>query len=158
MNTNTHILTIDTHLGELRTLVRSLPDSSVKESMLELIQSMTDEIFCAQTDFAALGNRVAELSKQLYAPIVHAQMGELCRYIDVDALNKSGVYSLEDFDRMLRKACESEGKVLGKFLHKYEKIGYLDFHGESKKRIFLHLRESYPSMRPYKYSNFAANF
>lgn len=158
MNTNTHILTIDTHLGELRTLVRSLPDTSVKESMLELIQSMTDEIFCAQTDFAALGNRVAELSQQLYAPIVHAQMGELCRYIDVDALNKSGVYSLEDFDRMLRKACESEGKVLGKFLHKYEKIGYLDFHGESKKKILEHLRTCYPTMRRYKYPNFAANF
>lgn len=158
MTTNTHILTIDTHLGELRELVRSLPDSSVKEKMLGLMASMTDEIFSAQTDFASLGDRVAELSKQLYEPVVHAQMGDVCRYIDIDALNKSGVYSLDDFDRMLRKACESEAKVLGAFLRQYKKIGYLDFHGENKKKILEHLQACYPTMRRYKYPNFAANF
>lgn len=158
MTTNTHILTIDTHLGELRELVRMLPDSSVKEKMLGLMVSMTDEIFCAQTDFASLDTRVAELSKQLYAPVVQAQMGEVCRYIDIDALNKGGIYSLEDFDRMLRQACESEAKVLGAFLRKYEKIGYLDFHKETKKKILEHLRACYPTMRRYKYTNFAACF
>ena len=158
MTTNTHILTIDTLLGELRELVRMLPDSSVKEKMLELMVSMTDRMCCAQTDFAVLGSQVAELSKQLYAPVVQAQMGEVCRYIDIDALNKGGIYSLEDFDRMLRQACESTAKELGAFLRQYKKIGYLDFHKETKKKILEHLRACYPTMRRYKYTNFAACF
>ena len=158
MTTNTHILTINTQLGELRELVRTLPDSAVKEKMLGLMASMTDEIFSAQTDFASLGTQVAELSKQLYAPVVHAQMGEICRYIDIDALNKVGTYSLEDFDKMLRQACESTAKELGAFLRKYKKIGYLDFHQETKKKILEHLQACYPTMRPYKYKNFAASF
>jgi len=158
MTTNAHILAINTHLGELRGLVCAIPDSALKADIIGVMESMTDEVFCAQTDFAAMGNKITDLSMQLYAPVVHAQMGEICRYIDLDALNKSGVYSLENFDKMLRKACESEAKVLGDFLRKYEKIGYLDFHSESKKSILLHLRECYPTMRPYKYSNFAANF
>jgi len=158
MTTNAHILTLNKHLGELRGLTCAIPDSALKADIMELIESITDEVFCAQTDFAAMGNKIEDLSKQLYAPVVHAQMGEICRYIDLDALNKSGVYDLENFDKMLRKACESEAKVLGDFLRKYEKIGYLDFHSESKKSILLHLRECYPTMRPYKYNNFAANF
>ena len=158
MTTNTHILTINTQLGELRELVRTLTDSAVKEKMLGLMASMTDEIFSAQTDFASLGTQVAELSKQLYAPVVHAQMGEICRYIDIDALNKVGTYSLEVFDKMLRQACASTAKELGAFLRKYEKIGYLDFHQESKKKILEHLQACYPTMRPYKYKNFAACF
>lgn len=158
MTTNAHILTLNTHLGELRGLACAIPDSALKADIIGLIESITDEAFCAQTDFAVMGNQIADLSKQLYAPVVHAQMGEFCRYIDLDALNKSGVYTLEDFDKMLRKACESEAKVLGDFLRKYEKIGYLDFHSESKKSVFLHLKECYPTMRPYKYTNFAPNF
>ena len=158
MTTNTHILTLNSHLGELRGLVRAIPDSALKTDILELLTSITDEVFCTQTDFAVMDAQMTELRKQIYEPVILAQVGELCRYIDLDALNKGGVYSLEDFDRMLRQACEGTAKELGTFLRKYEKIGYLDFHGESKKSIFTHLRVCYPTMRRYKYTNFAPNF
>lgn len=158
MTTNTHILTIDTYLGQMRALVRTMPQSAEKEQLIELTNAMTDEIFCAQTDFANLHNQIAELHRQLYEPVVRAQMGKRCRFIDVDALNKGGVYTLEEFEKMLCQACESEAKVLGAFLKKYRKIGYLDFHGENKKKIFTHLQDFCPTMRSYKYNNFTANF
>ena len=158
MTTNTHILTINDHLGQMRALVCALSQSAEKEQLMELANAMTDEIFCAQTDFADLHHQIAELNRQLYEPVMRAQMGKRCRYIDIDALNKGGVYTLEEFEKMLCQACESEAKVLGAFLNKYRKIGYLDFHAESKKKIFSHLHEFCPTMRPYKYNNFAANF
>ena len=157
MTTNSHILTIDTYLGQMRALVCAMPQSAEKEQLTELTNAMTDEIFCAQTDFADLHNQIAELHRQQYEPVVRAQMGKRCRYIDVDALNK-GAYKLEEFEKMLCQACESEAKVLGAFLKKYHKIGYLDFHGENKKKILAHLKEFCPTMRPYKYNNFTANF
>ena len=157
MNTNPHILAIDRYLGQVRECVCALPDSDEKERINNLLHAIIDEIFSAQTDFSALHNQIADLNQQLFEPIVHAQMGQQCRYIDIDALNK-GAYTLEQFEKMLYQACESEAKVLGAFLIKYAKIGYLDFHGENKKKIFMHLHEFCPTMRSYKYSNFVANF
>ena len=158
MTTNPHILTINTYLGQIRALACAMPQNTEKEQLMETVNAITDELFCAQTDFADLHNQIAELNRQLYEPVVRAQMGERCRYIDADALNKGGVYSLAEFEKMLCKACESEAKVLGAFLEKYHKIGYLDFHGENKKKIFTHLHEFCPTMRSYKYNNFSANF
>ena len=158
MKTNSHILAIDTYLGEMRGIVRALGNSPEKEALMNLAQAMTDEVFGAHTDFAEMNNQIADLHRQLYEPVVRAQAGEQCRYIDVDTLNKSGVYSLDEFEKMMRKACESEARVLAAFLRKYEKIGYLDFHGENKKRILAHLQECFPTMRLYKYPNFAAAF
>jgi hypothetical protein len=158
MTTNTHILALDTYLGQMRALVCAMPQSAEKEQLLELTNSMIDEVFCAQTDFAGLRSQISELNRQLYEPVLRAQMGKSCRYIDVDALNKAGIHTLEEFEKMLCQACESEAKVLGIFLRKYEKLGYLDFHGESKRKILAHLREFCPTMRQYGYKNFAANF
>ena len=158
MTTNTHILTLNTYLGQMRALVCAMPHCAEKEQLLELADTMTDEVFCAQTDFAGLHSRISELNRQLYEPVMRAQMGERCRYIDVDALNKVGIHTLEQFEKMLCQACESTAKELGLFLRKYEKLGYLDFHGESKKKILAHLREFCPTMRRYNYNNFAAYF
>ena len=158
MTTNAHILTIASHLGQMRALLCAIPESAAREQLIALADGMTDEIFCAQTDVADMGKQIAELNRQLYEPVVQAQMGKRCRYIDADVLNSKGVYTPEEFDKMLCKACEGTGKTLGTFLRKYEKLGYLDFHGESKRKILEHLQECYPSMRRYKYNNFIAYF
>jgi len=158
MTTNTHILALNTYLGQMRAMVCAMPQSAEQEQLLELTNSMIDEVFCAQTDFAGLRSQISELNRQLFEPVLRAQMGERCRYIDVDALNKAGIHTLEEFEKMLCQACESEAKVLGIFLRKYEKLGDLDFHGESKKKILAHLREFCPTMRQYGYNNFTANF
>ncbi len=153
-----HILTIASHLGQMRALLCAMPESAAREQLIALADGMTDEIFCAQTDVADMGKQIAELNRQLYEPVVQAQMGERCRYIDADVLNSKGAYTPEEFEKMLCKACESSAKVLGTFLRKYEKLGYLDFHGENKKQVLQHLRECYPTMRKYKYGHFADNF
>ena len=158
MTTNTHILALNTYLGQMRAMVCAMPQSAEQEQLLELVETMIDEVFSAQTDFAGLHSQIGELNRQLFEPVLRAQMGKSCRYVDVDALNKAGIHTLEEFEKMLCQACESEAKVLGIFLRKYEKLGYLDFHGESKKKIFAHLREFCPTMRQYGYNNFTANF
>ena len=71
-------------------------------------------------------------------------------YRIIGVLRQAGVFNGTQTDL--------SAKVLGAFLTKYAKIGYLDFHGENKKKIFMHLHEFCPSMRSYKYSNFVANF
>ena len=158
MTTNAHILTIDACLGEMRMVVHNMDKSAVKEELTELISHLTNELFAVHSDLAYAHHEICELRRQTYEPIIHAQAGMGCRYIDINALHREGIYSLDEFEKMLRKAAESTASTLGKFLHKYEKIGYLDFHGESKKNILNHLEECYPTMRKYKYKNFAANF
>ena len=82
----------------------------------------------------------------------------LCRYIDKDKLAETGVHTVEDFTKMLRKACEQDAKALGEFLRKYFKLGYLDFHGDSKKKIYEHLKECFPGTIKYSYPNFTQYF
>ena len=158
MNTNSHILTIDTYLGQMRSVVCGMAESPEKEQLTQLLAGITDELFEAHTDFAAMVAQIADLNRKLFEPVVRAQAGETCRYIDIDALNKGGVYTLEEFEKKLRQACESPASVLADFLRMYQKIGYLDFHKESKKSILKHLQECFPTMRRYGYTNFAANF
>ncbi len=158
MITNAHILTIDACLGDMRSIVRNMDESPEKQELTELISHLTHEMFAINTDLTHSQHELTELRRQIYEPFVRAQAGTVCRYIDLDTLNREGLYSLEEFDKKLRQAAESEARVLCDFLHKYEKIGYLDFHSESKKHIFMHLQECYPTMRQYKYNNFAANF
>lgn len=158
MITNAHILAIDACLGDMRGIVRNMDETPDKQELIELISRLTHEMFAINTDIAHAQHKLTELHRQIYEPFIQAQSGTVCRYIDLNALNREGLYSLDEFDKKMKQAAESEARVLCDFLHKYEKIGYLDFHAESKKSIFRHLRECYPTMRQYKYNNFAANF
>lgn len=79
-----------------------------------------------------------------------------CPYINADVLAEKGNYTVEQFQRMLRQACEQEAKVLVDFLIKQEKYGNLDFHGANMKAIYTTLRSKcFPTMRDYSYQNFA---
>ena len=42
MKTNSHILAIDTYLGEMRGMVRALENNPAKEALMNLVQAMTD--------------------------------------------------------------------------------------------------------------------
>lgn len=81
-----------------------------------------------------------------------------CRYIDKDKLVETGIHTLEEFTDKLRKACEQDAKYLGDFLTKYYKLGYLDFHGDGKKKIYEHLKECFPGAIKYSYPNFTQYF
>lgn len=81
-----------------------------------------------------------------------------CRYIDKDKLAETGIHTLENFMKMLRQASEQDAKTLGEFLRKYYKLGYLDFHGDSKKKIYEHLKACFPGAIKYSYTNFTLYF
>lgn len=80
-----------------------------------------------------------------------------CPYINGEELAKKGIYTVDDFQKKLRHACEQEAKVLVDFLIEHEKYGNLDFHGANMKAIYTTLRSKcFPTMRDYSYQNFAA--
>lgn len=81
-----------------------------------------------------------------------------CRYIDLDKIAETCIHTPEEFARSLRQACEQDAPALGAFLKKYFKLGYLDFHGDSKKKIYEHLKECFPDGLNYSYTNFTLYF
>ena len=91
-------------------------------------------------------------------PSALREAASACRYIDLDGLAATGIYTPEQFTKLLRQACEQDAKGLGKFLEKYLKLGYLDFHGEKKTQIYKHLKECFPNAIKYSYTNFTIYF
>lgn len=85
-----------------------------------------------------------------------AKVETICPYINGEELAKKGIYTVDDFQKKLRHACEQEAKVLVDFLIEHEKYGNLDFHGANMKAIYITLRSKcFPTMRDYSYQNFA---
>lgn len=81
-----------------------------------------------------------------------------CRYIDLDKLAEVGIHTPDEFTKSLRQACEQDAPALGAFLKKNFKLGYLDFHGDGKKKIYEHLKECFPQGLKYSYTNFTLYF
>ena len=156
MLTNEHILAINDELGYAKQVLGMMCESSEREEVMCSLSRCLDHLFALHADMSSVQAQIAELSKQLYEPIVAAQEGKtVCLYIDCDALRK-GAYTSDEFEKMLCHACESDARSLGAFLKKYGEIGYLDFHGDSKRKIWKTLQEHFPTMRRYSYQNFAA--
>lgn len=82
----------------------------------------------------------------------------LCVYINIEGLKATGIWTPEEFEEKLREACEADVKILVAFLRENEKKGYLNFHGDKKTKVLKTLQEHFPTMRRYKYNNFAAYF
>ena len=80
MKTNSHILAIDTYLGEMRGMVRALEDNPAKEALMGLINEAMDELMQVNTELSNrsqqvedLMGRVSALSKNIYEPVLSAQ-------------------------------------------------------------------------------------
>lgn len=155
--TNPNILTADERITTAMLIAGRLSETPEKQLLISALAEAHKLLFDISYDFADVKRETAEQARKLYEVLIKAQANEKCIYIDEDALRK-GAYSYDIFEKMLREACERDARSLGIFLHKYERIGYLDFHGQSKKKIFEYLRSYFPTMRPYSYANFAANF
>jgi hypothetical protein len=82
----------------------------------------------------------------------------LCAYIHMEGLQATGIWTPDQFEAKLREACEQDSKTLSTFLRENEKKGYLNFHGDSKIKVFESLRTHFPSMRKYGYNTFATYF
>lgn len=83
---------------------------------------------------------------------------QCCAYICREKLMEQGLYTLDEFERMLGNATKGTAPELAEFLKRYKAQGLLDFKGHSKKQIFDNLRAHFPEMRDYDYPNFAAAF
>lgn len=81
-----------------------------------------------------------------------------CEYINREKLAEQDIYTLDEFEKMFAKATKGEAPELAAFLHKYEKLGILDFKEHGKKKIYETLRAHFKEMREYSYTNFAAAY
>ena len=79
-------------------------------------------------------------------------------YIDMEKLEEYGLISYEKFITEFRLAAEADAPTLAAFLRKYEKLGILNFHNDSKKNILDKLQAYFPTMRRYSYGNVTAAF
>ena len=78
-----------------------------------------------------------------------------CMYIVNAAVTKGGEFSLDEFERMFRKAAFGKAPELAAFLKKYENDKYLDMMGHSKKAIYTNLKDHFKGGLAYSYQNFA---
>lgn len=88
------------------------------------------------------------------APKVQEPEAVKCRYIDLEGLAKTRIYSEAEYTKELRHACEQDARALCAFLKKGVKVGYLDFHGDKMTQIYRHLKECFPGTIDYSYTNF----
>ena len=84
-------------------------------------------------------------------------------YVNMDALeeyiaNINHQMTYESFMNDFRIAAETDAPTLADFLHRYEKLGILNFHHDTKRTIHDKLQAYFPTMAKYTYTNFAAAF
>lgn len=75
-------------------------------------------------------------------------------YIDMEGLNRLGLYSYEKFMDMFRDALKAEANILLPFLKRYKDMGIFNFHNDDPRIVFAKLRARFPEMRQYDYPNF----
>lgn len=75
-----------------------------------------------------------------------------------EKLQELELYTVEQFAMKYREAVEDDAHALAEFLHKYEKMGVLNFKGYDKKEIYTTLRDFFPTMKEYSYTNFIYYF
>lgn len=74
MNTNSHILTINDRIVTAKQIVRQLNDSVEKQLLIALLDDVCDHVFELNSDIAKDKDKIAELTKMIYAPILSAQL------------------------------------------------------------------------------------
>ena len=90
--------------------------------------------------------------------VAFEEMPVYCVYLDIDAIKRTGIWTPAQVQGQLEKASEKDAKEFAAFLRDFEKKTYLNFHGDSKRKVYNTLRAQLPMMRDYKESNFYAYF
>ena len=81
-----------------------------------------------------------------------------CVYLDIPSIKESGIWTPAQVQQKLEKASEKDAREFVKFLRDFEKKNYLNFHGDSKRKVYQTLRAQLPMMRTYSETNFYAYF
>ena len=103
MTTNTHILTLNDRLAALRHIITRMDDNEDKQVAITLLNDICDHLFCANVDLEIAKKRIAELSKQIFEPIIGAQL----TYPEQDDYNavREYVENRKQRDPIFKKYC-----------------------------------------------------
>ena len=74
MITNKHILTINDRIVTAKQLVRQMTDSTDKQLLIALLDDVCDHVFELNNDIGKDRDKIMELNKMIYEPIVSAQL------------------------------------------------------------------------------------
>ena len=74
MQTNSHILTINRNLGAALAIVHRMADSTEKQTLIYILDNISDQLFSVHSDLETANQRIAELTKQIYEPLIEAQI------------------------------------------------------------------------------------
>ena len=74
MTTNTHIFTINDRIVTAKQLVRQMGDSTDKQLLMALLDDMCDHLFELNSDITKAKEKIAELQKMIYEPMIGAQL------------------------------------------------------------------------------------
>ena len=115
MTTNTHILALNDRLCTVRNIVRSLPDSVQKQTLLALIEDALDHLMETNTDMSnasrkvtMLADKLANISRSIYEPVISAQY----TYPEEGDYNavREYVEQRKELDPVFRNYCQSHGR------------------------------------------------
>ena len=90
--------------------------------------------------------------------VPYEEISRYCRYIDIEAVNASGVRKVAEIQKMIEDASEKDANEFVKVLRNMEEKKYLNFKGHNKRTVFQNLRADLPMMRDYSESNFYTYF
>ena len=73
MTTNEHIFALTKRIPIIENIVRGLPDSTNKEELMSVLDDVLDHVLSLQGDVRVLSDRIAELTKMIYEPVIRGQ-------------------------------------------------------------------------------------
>ena len=175
MLTNAHILAINDRIGAARMIVHKFPESSDKQLLITLLDDMYDHLFCANNDLSNAQQQIADLTRELYEPVMKTQSGDSFRYISVESIERTSeptevieeiphCFSLlteqcikenktKAVEAEIRAACKGTAPALWKTLRTYEALGYVSIQNIDAQVIYDAIVEYFGEL-PYKERNF----
>lgn len=122
------------------------------------IASQTIGTYIAHAEHVHTGQPDNPSEPRIAEDIEFEEVPVYCVYLDIDAIKRAGIWTPAQIQEQLEKASEKDAKEFVVFLRDFVKKTYLNFHGDSKRKVYTTLRAQLPMMRPYSESNFYAYF
>ena len=124
----------------------------------DYIASQTFGTYIAHAEHVHTQQPDASSEPRIAEDVAFEEMPVYCVYLDIEAIKSAGIWTPAQVQEQLEKASEKDANEFAAFLRDYEKKTYLNFHGDSKRKVYNTLRAQLPMMRDYKESNFYAYF
>ena len=73
MTTNEHIFTLNKRIQAVLNIVQQFPESADKQVLKALLDDASDHLLNLQGDMRVMSDRITELTKMIYEPVIHGQ-------------------------------------------------------------------------------------